>query len=88
MVTRHVAASGRREADVHNSAIVPGQEEKETMERLWKKGSANGFDPYLTPYSHTLFLPCMHINTHCFVFDASLNIPQRLTVVKMQQQLN
>lgn len=87
MVTRHVAASGRREADVHNSDIVPGEKERERRWEVMERGRANGFDPYLTPYSHTLFLPCLPTHT-VLVYDASLNNPQRPTVVKLQQQLN
>lgn len=31
METQHVAASGRREADVHNSAIAPEEKAREMM---------------------------------------------------------
>ncbi len=66
MVTQHMAASGKREADVQNSAIVPEEKERDD-ERSWKRGSVNGFDPYLTPCSHTLFLPCMPIQIRFLV---------------------
>ncbi len=67
MVTQHVAASGKREADVQNSAIVPEEKEREMMRGYGREEVRMG----LTHISHhaltLVFLPCMPIQIRFLV---------------------
>lgn len=58
------------------------RERDDDDERVWR-GGEHGFDPFLTPYSHTLIILSMPINTKTDLFlDASLVNPQRPIVEK------
>lgn len=55
MVTQHVAASGRREADVQNSAIVPEEKEREMMRGYGREKVRMGLT-HISHHAPTLYI--------------------------------